>query len=225
MPRQSKGLLELAHEHVRRQARVAQLLCVDEVNRRGCTVPARRLERERRQDRPRCRADGVVLGVFALLRALCAGEDVVVGIVFLWARLWPRGSTVDELLVGDPIGLVDVRSRSQLRAAGLSMAVMPERRISASLGARAPSARDRVASATQQRPATAPDARIVVLGEAAPRACKSGSSSSALSCSVPDKRGQEQLVDGGAVVLAGWLRAACQSAARLAARRKSAVET
>jgi hypothetical protein len=36
-------------------------------------------------------------------------EDVVAGIVFLWARLVAKGSTVDELLVGD---LVDVTSAS-----------------------------------------------------------------------------------------------------------------
>ena len=40
-----------------------------------------------RPTRPCCRADGVVLGVLALLRALCAGEDVVARIVFLWAWL------------------------------------------------------------------------------------------------------------------------------------------
>ena len=55
--------------------------------------------------RPRCRADFVVcriLVVFVLLRALCAGEDVVARIVFARARLVAKGSTVDELLVGDP---------------------------------------------------------------------------------------------------------------------------
>ena len=41
----------------------------------------------------------------------------------------PKGSTVDELLVGDPHGVVDVTSRYRFRAAGLSMVVMPERRI------------------------------------------------------------------------------------------------
>ena len=70
--------------------------------------------------RPRCCADGVVLVVFELLRVLCAGEDVVARIV-----------TVDELLVGDPMGLVSVTSRYRFRAAGLSMVVMPERRMSA----------------------------------------------------------------------------------------------
>ncbi len=61
--------------------------------------------------RPRCRADGVVLVVFALLGALCAGEDVVARIVFTRARLVAKGSTVDELLVGvgDPmVGRRDV---------------------------------------------------------------------------------------------------------------------
>ena len=57
--------------------------------------------------------------------ALCAGEDVVAGIVFLWARLAAEGSTVDERLVGDPHGLVDVASRNQARAAGLLMVVTP----------------------------------------------------------------------------------------------------
>ena len=47
-------------------------------------------------------AAAVVLGVFALLRARCAGEDVAAGIVILWARLVAKGSPVDELLVGDP---------------------------------------------------------------------------------------------------------------------------
>jgi hypothetical protein len=73
--------------------------------------------------------------VLALLRALCAGEDVVARIVFLWARLAAKGSPVDQLLVGDPIGLVDVTSKCQcqFRAAGLSMVVTPERRMSACL--------------------------------------------------------------------------------------------
>jgi hypothetical protein len=69
--------------------------------------------------------------VFALLRTLCAGEDVVARIVFLWARLAARGSPVDELLVGGLIGLADVTSRYQFRAAGLSMVVTPERKMSA----------------------------------------------------------------------------------------------
>jgi hypothetical protein len=46
--------------------------------------------------------DGVVLGVLALLRALCAGEDVVAGVVLLWARLVVKAGAVDQLLVGDP---------------------------------------------------------------------------------------------------------------------------
>jgi hypothetical protein len=55
-------------------------------------------------------AAAVVLGVFALLRARCAGEDVAAGIVILWARLVAKGSPVDELLVGDPhrVGRRDV---------------------------------------------------------------------------------------------------------------------
>ncbi len=65
-------------------------------------MPARRREREKATRLTRCRADDVALGVFALPRALCACEDVVAGIVFLWARLVATGSTVDELLVGDP---------------------------------------------------------------------------------------------------------------------------
>jgi hypothetical protein len=99
--RERDVLLELAHEHPRRQARVAHLLGEEEVHRRGGgTVTARRFESERWKDRPRCRADAVVLGVFALLCVLCAGEDVVAGIVFFWARLVAKGSPADELLVG-----------------------------------------------------------------------------------------------------------------------------
>jgi hypothetical protein len=71
--------------------------------------------------------------MLALLRALCAGEDVIAGVVLPWARLVAEGSPVDELLVGDPMGLVDVTSRCQFRAAGLSMVVTPERRMSAYL--------------------------------------------------------------------------------------------
>jgi hypothetical protein len=41
--------------------------------------------------------------MFVSLRALCAGEDVVAGIVFSSARLVAKGSKVDELLVGDPL--------------------------------------------------------------------------------------------------------------------------
>ena len=77
------------------------------------------------------RTVGVVLAMFVLLRALCAGEDVVAGIVFLWARLLAKGSAADELLVGDPHVLVDVTSRSQFRAAGLSMVYLtPQRKMS-----------------------------------------------------------------------------------------------
>jgi hypothetical protein len=35
------------------------------------------------------RTVGVVLAMFVLLRALCAGEDVVAGIVFLWVCCRP----------------------------------------------------------------------------------------------------------------------------------------
>jgi hypothetical protein len=46
--REGDVLFELAHEHVRRQARVAQLLGKEQVHRRGGgTVTARRFERER----------------------------------------------------------------------------------------------------------------------------------------------------------------------------------
>jgi hypothetical protein len=91
--RKRDALLELAREHVRKQTRVAQLLGQTEVHRRGRgPVPALRLERERRQHRqthlPR-RADGVVLAMFV---------DVVAGIVFSWARLVAKESTVDGLL-------------------------------------------------------------------------------------------------------------------------------
>ena len=61
------------------------------------------------------------------------GEDVVARIVIARARLVVEGSTVDELLVGDPMGLVSVTSRYRFRAAGLSMVVMPERKMSACL--------------------------------------------------------------------------------------------
>ena len=55
--------------------------------------------------RPRCRAGGVVLEVLGLLRALGTGEDVVARVVIARARLVVEGSTVDELLVGDPHGV------------------------------------------------------------------------------------------------------------------------
>ena len=55
--------------------------------------------------RPRCRADGVVLAVLEVLRARCAGEDVIARIVLARARLVVEGSTVDELLLGDPHGV------------------------------------------------------------------------------------------------------------------------
>ena len=40
-----------------------------------------------------------------ILRARGAGEDVIARIVFVRARLEVEGSTVDELLVGDPHGV------------------------------------------------------------------------------------------------------------------------
>ncbi len=90
-------------------------------------MPARRLESARGEKiDPVCRADGVVLAMFEVLRAHCAGEDVVAGIVFSWARLLVKGSTVDELLVGDPHGVGRRDVERQVRAAGLSMVVMPE---------------------------------------------------------------------------------------------------
>ncbi len=48
--------------------------------------------------------------MFALLRALCADEDVVAGVVLLWARLVVKAGAVDEVLVGDPhrIGRRDI---------------------------------------------------------------------------------------------------------------------
>ena len=42
--------------------------------------------------------------MFALLRALYAGEDVVAGILFLWARLVAKGSTVDGFPGEEPKG-------------------------------------------------------------------------------------------------------------------------
>ena len=69
--------------------------------------------------------------MFERLRALCAGEDVVAGIVFPWARLVAKGSPAMSSRLVTPIGLADVASTSRFRAAGLSMVVMPERRMSA----------------------------------------------------------------------------------------------
>jgi hypothetical protein len=45
------------------------------------------------------------LAVFEILRALCAGKDVIERIVFARARLVVESSTVDKLLVGDPHGV------------------------------------------------------------------------------------------------------------------------
>ncbi len=42
--------------------------------------------------------------MFALLRALYASEDVVAGILFLWARLVAKGSTVDGFPGEEPKG-------------------------------------------------------------------------------------------------------------------------
>ncbi len=73
-------------------------------------------------------ADGVVL--VERLRALCAGEDVVAGIVLPWARLVAKGSPAMSSRLVTSIGLVEV-ARCQFRAAGLSMVEMPETRMSA----------------------------------------------------------------------------------------------
>ena len=67
--------------------------------------------------------------MFELLRALCAGEDVVAGIVFTRARLVAKGSTVDKLPLGDPHGVG--RRDVEIQVAGLSMVVTPEMRMSA----------------------------------------------------------------------------------------------
>jgi hypothetical protein len=85
-------------------------------------VPARRLERERRQVRPCCRADGVVFAVllssahFALVRTSLREGGVHLGQPV-------EGSTVDKLLVGDIHGVgrrqvveLDSASRSRLTA-------------------------------------------------------------------------------------------------------------
>ena len=48
-------------------------------------------------------AQMVVLGVLALLRALCAGEDVVAGVVLPWARLVAKVSAIDQRLVVTPM--------------------------------------------------------------------------------------------------------------------------
>ncbi len=87
-------------------------------------MPARRLEREHGDN-----IDPVVAQMasyfaclrssarFALLRTSLRGS-------FLWAQLVAKGSTVDEVLVGDPHRVGDVTSRSQFRAAGLSAMVV-----------------------------------------------------------------------------------------------------
>ena len=82
-------VVELAHEQLRRQTRVAQLLGEEQVHRRGVAVEAPPVVPSAKGEklRPRCRADGVVLAMFELLRAYCAGEDVVAGILLSWARL------------------------------------------------------------------------------------------------------------------------------------------
>ena len=78
--------------------------------------------------------------VLALLHELCAGEHDVAGIVFLWARLAAKGSTVDEVLVGDPDGF-GRRDVEMFRAAGLSMMVTPESERRMSLACRSGRAR------------------------------------------------------------------------------------
>ena len=58
------------------------MLGKEEVHRRGRgPVATRRLEREGRELRPRCRAGGVVVVVFVLLRALGTGKDVIARIM------------------------------------------------------------------------------------------------------------------------------------------------
>ncbi len=63
----------------------------------------------------------VALAMFEILRALSACEDVVSGIVFTWAV---KGSTVDELLVGDPHGVgrrdVEIQGAAGLKEEDLS---------------------------------------------------------------------------------------------------------
>ncbi len=56
-------------------------------------------------------AQMVLLGVLALLCLLCAGEDVIAGIVFSWPGWWPRAARLMNSWLLTPIGLVDVTSR------------------------------------------------------------------------------------------------------------------
>ena len=54
------------------------------------------------------------------------GEDVIARIVFARARLVVEGRQHGLM---NPVGVLDVMSRYRFRAAGLSMVVMPERRM------------------------------------------------------------------------------------------------
>ncbi len=54
-------------------------------------LTARRLERERRQVRPCCRADGIVFAVLEILRALCAAQHVVARVVLTCEGLVVEG--------------------------------------------------------------------------------------------------------------------------------------
>jgi hypothetical protein len=71
--------------------------------------------------RPRCRADSVVLVVFVLLRALCAGEDVASlrGSCSPGPGWWFRAARLMNSWLVTPMGLADVTSRYRFRAAGL----------------------------------------------------------------------------------------------------------
>jgi hypothetical protein len=98
-------LLELAHEHVRRQTRVesrnslVKSKCTDAVK-----APCPPVVSSAKGDK----IGPVAAQMASYLRclcssarfALCAGGDVVAGIVLFWAGWWLEGSTVDELVVG-----------------------------------------------------------------------------------------------------------------------------
>ncbi len=67
---------------------------------------------------------------FALVRTSLRGSSCSSASLPGRARLVVKAGAVVNSWLVTPIGLVDVTSRCQLRAAGLSMVVMPERRMS-----------------------------------------------------------------------------------------------
>ena len=83
------------------------------------------------EPRRRAGAGASAAQVFALLRALGIGEDVIARIVFARARLVIEGSTVDELVNGDPNGVGGRDVEVQIPGRRVVEVVMPERRMSA----------------------------------------------------------------------------------------------